>query len=150
MNDLVLISTTTLLVRVRVTLRLAVYRQSVRLGAEPVETHAQNLFFSQMNTCGDSPYITSSPTREWVCHLQLLLALASTFILGSESRVTRDHILLSQIRDLPFCRLRLAGIRWRYSTPPPRGTRFLEMGLHVTIFCASRESKHRKYFTCVL
>jgi hypothetical protein len=35
---------------------------------------------------------------------------------------TRDHILLSQIWDFPFRRfLRLAGPRWRYSTPPPRG-----------------------------
>jgi hypothetical protein len=31
--------------------------------------------------------------------LQLLLPLASAVILGSESRGTRDHILLSQIRD---------------------------------------------------
>jgi hypothetical protein len=40
-----------------------------------------------------------SLTREWVCHLQLLLVLASTFILASESGGTHDHILLSQIRD---------------------------------------------------
>jgi hypothetical protein len=33
---------------------------------------------------------------------------------------TRDHILLSQIWDFPFRRLlRLAGSRWRYSTPLP-------------------------------
>jgi hypothetical protein len=108
-------------VRVRVTLRLAVYRQSVRLGAEPLETHGTE-FFSQLNNCGHSPYITSSLRRGLVCNLQLLLALASAFILGSESRGTRDHILLSQIRDFPFCRLlRLAGLRWRYSTPPPQG-----------------------------
>jgi hypothetical protein len=57
-----------------------------------------------------------------VCHLQLLLALASAFILGPESCGTRDHILLSQIQDFPLCRLlRLAGSRWRYSTPPPHG-----------------------------
>jgi hypothetical protein len=31
----------------------------------------------------------------------LLLVLASSFFLGSESRGTRDHILLSQIRDSP-------------------------------------------------
>jgi hypothetical protein len=38
-------------------------------------------------------------------------------------RGTRNHILLSQIRDFPFCRLlRLAGLRWRYSTPPPHGS----------------------------
>jgi hypothetical protein len=56
-------------IRVRVTLRLAAYRQSVLLGTEPLETHGQN-FFPQINTCGHSPYITSSLTRGWVRHLQ--------------------------------------------------------------------------------
>jgi hypothetical protein len=60
-------------------------------------------------------------TRGRVCRLQLLLALASSVILESESRGTRDHISLSQIRDFPFRRLRLARLRWRYSTPPPHG-----------------------------
>jgi hypothetical protein len=106
---------------VRVTLRLAVYRQSIRLGAQPRETHCRNSF-SQLNSCGRSSYITYSLTRGWVCRLQLLLALARAFILGSESRGTSDHILLSQIRDFPFCRLlRIAVLRWRYSTQPPRG-----------------------------
>jgi hypothetical protein len=51
--------------------------------------------------------------RGRVCSLQYLMALASAVILGSESRETRDHILLSQIRDFPFRRLlRLAGSRW--------------------------------------
>jgi hypothetical protein len=46
----------------------------------------------------------------------------SGVILGSESRGTRDHILLPQIQDFPFRHLlRLAGLRWRYSTPPPHG-----------------------------
>jgi hypothetical protein len=76
--------------------RVRVYRQSLRLGAEPTETHGQ-FFFSQMNTCGHSPHITSSLSRGYVCHSQLLLALASEFILGSQSRGTRDHFLLSQI-----------------------------------------------------
>jgi hypothetical protein len=63
-----------------------------------------------------------SLTKERICRLQLLLDLASAVILGSESLGTRDHILLSQIRDFPFCcLLRLAGSRWRYSTPPPHG-----------------------------
>jgi hypothetical protein len=43
-----------------------------------------------------------SLTRGWVCRLQLLLALASSVIFGSESRRTSDHILLCQIRRLPF------------------------------------------------
>jgi hypothetical protein len=52
--------------------------------------------------------------------------LASAVIFGSESRGTRDHILLSQIRDLPFRRLlRLAGLRGRYSTPPPHESDFI-------------------------
>jgi hypothetical protein len=63
-----------------------------------------------------------SLTRGQVYRLQLLLALASAVILGSESRGTRDHILLSQVPDFPFCcLLRIAGLRWRYSTPPPHG-----------------------------
>jgi hypothetical protein len=64
-----------------------------------------------------------SLTRGRVCRLQFLLALASAVIFGSESRRTRGNILLSQIRDFPFRRLlRLAGSRWRYSTPPPHGS----------------------------
>jgi hypothetical protein len=40
--------------------------------------------------------------------------------LGSESRGTRDHIPLSQIREFPFRRLPpLEGSRWSHSTPPP-------------------------------
>jgi hypothetical protein len=63
-----------------------------------------------------------SLTRGWVCRLQLLLALASPVILGSESRGTRDHILLSQIWDFPFRRLlRLAGsLLVTARSPPPR------------------------------
>jgi hypothetical protein len=63
-----------------------------------------------------------SLTRRRVCLLYMLLALASGVFLGSESLGTRDHILPSQTRDFPFRRLlRLAGSRWRYSTPPPHG-----------------------------
>jgi hypothetical protein len=63
-----------------------------------------------------------SLTRGRICRLQLLLALASAVILGSESLRTRGYILLSQIWDFPFRRLlRLAGSRWRYMIPPPHG-----------------------------
>jgi hypothetical protein len=58
------------------------------------------IFFPpQLNSCGYSPYVTSSLRRGWVCRLQLLLVLASAVILRSESRGTHDNILLSQIRD---------------------------------------------------
>jgi hypothetical protein len=119
---------------------VVVYRQSVRLGAKPLETHDQYFFF-RLNTCGYSPYVR-------VCRLQLLLALAGAVILGSQFRGTHDHILLyrfetpnpggpgprisiSQGQGGPvipsgtgfsFRRLlRLAGLRWRYSNPPPHG-----------------------------
>jgi hypothetical protein len=62
----------------------------------------------------------SSLTRGRVWLSYMLLALASIVFLGSESLWTRNHILLSHIRDFPFRRLlRLAGSRWRYSNPPP-------------------------------
>jgi hypothetical protein len=67
-----------------------------------------------------------SLTRGRVCLLYMLLALAAAVFLGSESLRSRDHILLSLIRDFPFRRLlRLAGSRWRYSTPPPH--RFIKL-----------------------
>jgi hypothetical protein len=53
-----------------------------------------------------------SLTRGRVCRLYMLLALASTVFLGSESLESRDSILLSQIWDFPFCLLlRFAGSR---------------------------------------
>jgi hypothetical protein len=71
----------------------------------------------RVSSCG-----ALSLTRGRVCRLQLLLVLASAVIIGSESLGTRNHILLSQIRDFPFRRrLRVAGSRWRYSTPPSHG-----------------------------
>jgi hypothetical protein len=75
---------------------------------------------------------------------RLLLALTSAVILGSESCGDHDHILLFQIRDSPnldgqvpliistrnrVAQLypqalgsRFAGLRWRYSSPPPFST----------------------------
>jgi hypothetical protein len=86
--------------------------------------------------------------------------LARAVVLGSESRGTHDHILLSQIRDsqpggagpriyipqehggpvitpesgFPFRRLlRLAVLRWRYSNPrPQRKTTFSSKSTVVT------------------
>jgi hypothetical protein len=62
---------------------------------------SQPEFFFQLNTCGHNPDVTSSLARGWVCHLQLLLALTSEFILRSESHRTHDHIFtLSDLRLL--------------------------------------------------
>ncbi|PNF14731.1 hypothetical protein B7P43_G08928 [Cryptotermes secundus] len=62
-----------------------------------------------------------SLTRGW-CLSFTIASDPRQRILGSESRGTRDHIFLSQIRYFPFRRLiRLEGSRWRYSTSPPHG-----------------------------
>jgi hypothetical protein len=65
-------------VKLKVTLRLAVYRQSVRLDVKPLETHDQTFF--QLNSCGNSPYVTSSLTRRWVCLLWISLAFRQVYI----------------------------------------------------------------------
>jgi hypothetical protein len=116
------------------------------MATSPLRLTTSNFIF-QLNTCRYSPYVTFYLTRGWVCRLQLPLDLASAVILRFESRGTHDHILLSQIWDspqpgepghciyipqeqgdpvispgtgFPFCRLlRLAGLRWKYSAPPP-------------------------------
>jgi hypothetical protein len=59
-------------VRARVTLWLAVYRQSLRLGVKPLEDHEQ--IFFKMNPCCHSPCVTSSLMRGWVCLLWICLA----------------------------------------------------------------------------
>jgi hypothetical protein len=69
------------------------------LATSPLRLTASNYIF-QLNTCGYSPYVTSSLIG-WVYRLQLLLVLASTVILRSESRGTYDHILLFSDSRLP-------------------------------------------------
>jgi hypothetical protein len=56
------------------------------------------IFFRQVRVCY---FVAASPTRGRVCNLLLLLVLTSTVLLGSESRGTQDHILLSQFLRLP-------------------------------------------------
>jgi hypothetical protein len=68
------------------------------LMTSPLRRTTSNFIF-ELNTCCNSPYVTSSLTRGWVCRFQLLLVLASAVILRSESRGTHGYILLSQIRD---------------------------------------------------
>jgi hypothetical protein len=70
------------------------------LMTSPLRLKASN-FIVQLNTCGYSPYVTSSLTRGLACPLQLLLGLASAVTLRSESGRTHDHSLLSRIQEFP-------------------------------------------------
>jgi hypothetical protein len=63
------------------------------LATSPLRLMNNNFIF-HLNTCGYSPYVTSSLTRGRVCRVQLLLVLASVVI-------PRSNILLSQIGDSP-------------------------------------------------
>jgi hypothetical protein len=83
----------------------------------PRDSRPVTVFFFQLNTCVQSPYVTSSLARGWVCHLQLLLVLASAVILMS--RVPRNSWPPSTVSDsrLPH----LGGPRSPYLYPPGMG-----------------------------
>jgi hypothetical protein len=72
-----------------------------------------------------SLYGTPSLTRWWVCnlHVQLLLGLARAVALGSKSRRTHDHILLSHLR-LP----QLGGPGPRIYIPQEQGGPVIPLG----------------------
>jgi hypothetical protein len=120
--------------RIRVPLRLAVYRQSVDLGATPLETHDLR-FQNYITTDGQLASLSWFQTHVWgpepdfcycqtvagllcvapslpraprgrVCRLQLLMTSHNTVILGFESRAIHEHILLYQIRTSPTWRAR--------------------------------------------
>jgi hypothetical protein len=103
-----------------------------------------------MNTCGYSPHVTSSLTRGWICRLQLLMPSPAQSFSGPSlaRRITTFYCLRFEVPPtwrprsphlhLPGTGwpgyppgtigrlLRLAELRLRYSTPPPRGIRFTE------------------------
>jgi hypothetical protein len=58
--------------KTKVTLRLAVYSQSVRLGVKLLEIHDQRFSFCNW-ALAVSPHVTSSLTRGWVCLLWICL-----------------------------------------------------------------------------
>jgi hypothetical protein len=105
---------------------------------------AQNKIFITVRQLGVCWCGAPSLTRRRVCRLQLLLVLASAVILGSGYRGTRDHILLSQIRDFPFRRLlRVAGLRWKYSTNQVKVTLRLTVGQSVSkSWCRALSGAH--------
>jgi hypothetical protein len=59
------------------TLWLEVYHQSVSLRVKPLETHNQRFF--QLNSYGNSLYVTSSLTRIWVYLLWICLAFHEVY-----------------------------------------------------------------------
>jgi hypothetical protein len=125
-------------------------------------------------------FVAPSLTRGRVCNLLLLLVLASAVPLGSGSRGTQDYIILSQFKRLPqpgvpgpriyipqeqggpvippgtgfpFRHLlQLAGLRWRYSIPPPHGnpstsTNYISL---IVLPIISMHGQHRKYRSSIV
>jgi hypothetical protein len=123
--------------------------QSILVSGSHLEPMTRFFFFS-VRQLRVSWHGTPSLTRWWVCNLlaQLLLGLARAVTLGCKSRrfTTIFYCLIWDSSNLegqisvfifpqeqggsvippgtgfPFRRLlRLAGLRWRYSNPPPHG-----------------------------
>jgi hypothetical protein len=104
-----------------------------------------------------------SLTRGRVCRLHLLLVLASAVILGSESRGTHDHILLSQIRDSPTWRPRSlylypAGTGWpghnlrhwvSFPSPPTNTGRKLNPYFYEYIYINPAHTSQETYYVTV-
>jgi hypothetical protein len=65
-------------VKIKVTLRLEIYRQSVHLDVKPLENHDQ--IFFQLIPCGNSPYVISSLSRRCVCLLWICLAFRQAYV----------------------------------------------------------------------
>jgi hypothetical protein len=103
--------------QVKVTLRVTV-SQPVGLGVEP-HLGLMTRYLLLFDSYGLVFWGALSLTRGRVCLLYMLLALVSAVFLGSESLVTREKNLLSQIWDFPFrflLRLAGGGIRPRLHT----------------------------------
>jgi hypothetical protein len=119
------------------------------LATGPLRLTTSNFIF-QLNTCGYCPYVTSSWREDgsvvyiccWSSPAQSFLVRVPHFTV-SDSRLPKPggpgpRIYIPQEQGgpvttagtgFPFRRLlRLAGLRWRYSKPPPHGSINIKSG----------------------
>jgi hypothetical protein len=83
-----------IIILVKVTLRMAVHRQSVHLAVKPLVTHDPRHFLFQLNPCGHSPYVTPSLTKRWVCLLWTCLAFGQVYISHTRQVIESSSIFL--------------------------------------------------------
>jgi hypothetical protein len=102
-------------VKVKNTLRLAVYRQSVHLGAKLLEDNDQR-FFLQLNPCGQSPYVISSLTTGWVCFLWIGFASLLSSVHIAHMAWYWEFFVLHYIKFI--CQSRLCKTDHAYLTYP--------------------------------
>jgi hypothetical protein len=67
-------------VKVQVTLRLAIYRQSISIGARPLETHNKRFNFSNWTLAVIVLMQNPLLTGRWVCLLWMYLAFRQVYI----------------------------------------------------------------------
>jgi hypothetical protein len=152
--------------RVRVTLRLTVYRQSVRFGAKNLEDHDQRFFYFAIEPLR---YVTSSLTREdassyqvipWHCNInsvtvptQLQMFLYSTlrnvFLFPAVAAFSKVAILPAHLTDLLNCHnytwIQICCISSELSEPPKIRWRLIRMNvfwyyLLLDITCCFRDT----------
>jgi hypothetical protein len=93
------------------------------------------IFFSQLNTCGHSSYVTSSLKRGVPRVLWPHFTVSDSRLPQPGGPDPRSYIpqeqggpIIPPGTGFHFRRLlRLVGLRWRYSTPPPHGISALEV-----------------------
>jgi hypothetical protein len=104
---------TSVKVKVKFTLRLVFYRQSVSVCVKPLETHDQTFFF-QLNPCGNNPHVNILSDEKRGSSLMNMLGLSSSAYIAHTAYYLKFFLLHYTIQVL--CRHRLCKAEHAYRT----------------------------------